>query len=451
MSDFSKVIWSEGILLSQQHFQQWDRYYETYLKEQMRDCFPLKVGLIDLAIDEAQLKTGRFVIKHCQAILPNGRYINFHRRWEWQCPPYLMEVGAGEMETLYLTIPSNDKATPLSGYPEPQGETCWYVQSVKVEDKHDPMRSREIMLGEMRASIKNHKGIQGDKIALRLATLKNAGSAGYKMVAEDIPPLVCVQASSFLIEQLAKMVATLQVKLNMMSEKGLGLNTHQISFGRKALQEALCYQALHRVLPDLQHIHQQAKAYHPVELYRVLISLISDLRALCYSKDLAPLPDYHHENLGETFMSLSHLLSFLIEGAVSEETLILHFDKVSETEYQLKEIDSSHLEKPLFLAVQYASSDLRWADKFSKQVKLGSVEDMPAIIAAALPGVNVVPIVNFPNQIVKKDGYEYFQINKKNEFWKSIHEARNISLFVPSLFDSAKFELIPLEILKENK
>ena len=36
MEALRKVIWAEGMFLGQQHFQLWDRYYETYQSLQVR-------------------------------------------------------------------------------------------------------------------------------------------------------------------------------------------------------------------------------------------------------------------------------------------------------------------------------------------------------------------------------------------------------------------------------
>ena len=58
MSYKSKVIWTEGMFLVPQHFQQWDRYHEGLLQGRLSTLQALGSGACDLEIDGNALIAG---------------------------------------------------------------------------------------------------------------------------------------------------------------------------------------------------------------------------------------------------------------------------------------------------------------------------------------------------------------------------------------------------------
>jgi type VI secretion system protein ImpJ len=72
MSWDSKVLWSEGLFLQPQHFQQADRYTEALVSGLARRVSPYAWGLSEIEIDEELLKTGRFALHSCSGLTPDG-------------------------------------------------------------------------------------------------------------------------------------------------------------------------------------------------------------------------------------------------------------------------------------------------------------------------------------------------------------------------------------------
>ena len=73
MSKYVKrVVWSEGLLLTQQHFQQHERYLENIIHECMEDDFTW--GFKDLSINKQNLSENRFGIEEASGIMPDGTF-----------------------------------------------------------------------------------------------------------------------------------------------------------------------------------------------------------------------------------------------------------------------------------------------------------------------------------------------------------------------------------------
>ena len=72
MSWESKVVWSEGLFLQPHHFQQNDRYVESLVSGVARGVAPYAWGVSRLEIDQELLKLGKFAVKSCAGLTPDG-------------------------------------------------------------------------------------------------------------------------------------------------------------------------------------------------------------------------------------------------------------------------------------------------------------------------------------------------------------------------------------------
>ena len=72
MSDANKVLWSEGLFLRAQHFQQQDRHAEGLMRGALRAGRLQTFGFAALGLDSARLDAGRLAIRSGRGIFPDG-------------------------------------------------------------------------------------------------------------------------------------------------------------------------------------------------------------------------------------------------------------------------------------------------------------------------------------------------------------------------------------------
>src|SRR5437016_9471088 len=70
-----KPIWTEGLLVSQHHFQQQDRYHEALLRDRLQGVTHFSWGISDLEIDDRALVSGQLKLKRFAAIWPDGESV----------------------------------------------------------------------------------------------------------------------------------------------------------------------------------------------------------------------------------------------------------------------------------------------------------------------------------------------------------------------------------------
>lgn len=72
MSVEHKVVWSEGMFLRPQHFQQQERYLERYTHRRISALSDLYWGFAELVVDPEALALGSVVVRRAAGVLPDG-------------------------------------------------------------------------------------------------------------------------------------------------------------------------------------------------------------------------------------------------------------------------------------------------------------------------------------------------------------------------------------------
>ena len=94
----SKVVWSEGIFITPQHFQQQERYFEDRINESLKSLQAFYYGVHDIQFDQNGLNQGIVKVNRLTAVLKDGRLVTFNER---------------ELAHLSITLKPNTKTQPL--------------------------------------------------------------------------------------------------------------------------------------------------------------------------------------------------------------------------------------------------------------------------------------------------------------------------------------------------
>ena len=72
MSQNNKVIWTEGMFLRPQHFQQQDRNFQSWIENRCSGLQIYSWGLTILELDQPSLALGKIALASCQGVFPDG-------------------------------------------------------------------------------------------------------------------------------------------------------------------------------------------------------------------------------------------------------------------------------------------------------------------------------------------------------------------------------------------
>ncbi|MDH5453834.1 MAG: type VI secretion system baseplate subunit TssK, partial [Paracoccaceae bacterium] len=119
MADSNKVVWSEGLFLRTQHFQQQDRYAESLLRGALLAAPLQAYGFSSLELDQAALDAGRLSIATAAGLFPDGTPFSIPDGMV--APASIAVKGDGSAGIVSIAIPAEQRGSasidPAHGEP----------------------------------------------------------------------------------------------------------------------------------------------------------------------------------------------------------------------------------------------------------------------------------------------------------------------------------------------
>lgn len=141
MSWNNRVVWSEGMFIGTQHFQQHDRYLENLIDARSRPLSAGAWGFSELLIDQGLLAQGKLAIVSARGLLPDGTPFNIPQD---DLAPSPLNIDDNLRDGLvYLALPlkrAGARDTVDEG--EPLGAARYLSQVREVRDDNAPFENR---------------------------------------------------------------------------------------------------------------------------------------------------------------------------------------------------------------------------------------------------------------------------------------------------------------------
>ena len=115
MSENNRIVWSEGLFLRQQHFQQQERHLESWIEGRAAALRPYSWGFTELEIERDLLAIGKIGLRRARGVFPDGT--PFAMPENEPLPPPL-EVGTQlRDQVILLAVPLRKSGALLSTRP----------------------------------------------------------------------------------------------------------------------------------------------------------------------------------------------------------------------------------------------------------------------------------------------------------------------------------------------
>ncbi|MEO6743330.1 MAG: type VI secretion system baseplate subunit TssK [Caldimonas sp.] len=439
MTWHNKVIWTEGMFLQPQHFQQHDRFLARQAHLRFSITQPYGWGFMSLSLDAASLTLGKIAIAGAHGVLPDG---------------------------LVFDIPGQDAAPPAFDVPADTRDELVVLAAVlqrpgvaesDAESESGSMPPRflasEVEVGDTNATGERAAPLQIGRLNLRLMLARDAVE-GYatlglcrvierrvdnKLVLDTqyVPPTLHVGGNEILTSYVSELHG-------MLHQRGEALASRLAQPGRSGVGEIsdfLLLEAVNRSEPLFAQL-RQTSVLHPKELYHVGVSLAGDLATFRDKRRPANLPAYLHDDPARCFRPLMDDLRQSL-SMVMEQTAIpielqdrKHGIRVS----VIPDIDlQRNAQFVLAVNAQMPGETLRV--RFPAQVKIGTVERIRDLVQLQLPGVTVRPMPVAPRQIPYHAGFTYFELDTRgNEMWKQLETSGGLAIYLAGEFPGLELE-----------
>ena len=427
----NKVLWSEGMFLRTQHFQQFERYVEAQSQSAVRWTAPLGWGFARLELDEALLATGKIALSRAGGILPDGTVFDLPGTDDHPAP---LDV-PGELKDvlIHLALPIRREGGASARLIAPRaGEAAlrWTGQEVEVGDIiAGSDASAAITVGKLDLRIMHDGQERAGYVTLPLARLVEKRLDGSVVLDPAfVPTALDCAVSPRLTGYMAEMRGLLQHRgaaiANRLGTAG-GKSTAEIS-------DFLVLMLVNRNEAVLRHLGT-LPGLHPETLYRTFAGLAGELATFTEAGSNRPpqFPPYDHGQLAASF---APLVAFLREAlsAVFEQTAIpIPLEERAFGIRVAKVTDRSLFTDCVFVLAAKSSidADLLRAN-LPKRTTIGAVERIRDLVNLQLGGAPIRALPAEPRQIPFRSGMLYFEVNTSSEDWRLIEQSGGVAVHV---------------------
>ncbi len=439
MTWHNKVMWTEGMFLQPQHFQQQDRFLGRQAEGRFAATTPWPWGYVNLQVDDASLLQGRIMVNGARGVLPDG--LAFSIPGDDPAPPAFDVPGDMRDELVMLAVAqsrpgmteSDVEATENSMPPR------WRVTDLDVADIHAAsLREAPVQIGRLNLRLVREHDINDGYVALGVVRVIERRADGRVVLdSQYVPPMLHVQAQPVLDGYLREVHG-------MLHQRGEALGARLAQPGRAGTGEIvdfLLLQAINRCQPVFAHL-QRLPLLHPARLYEMCVGLAGELSTFREQRRPIAYPEYRHDDLASCFRAVVTDLRQSLSQVLEQTAVPID---LQERKHGIRVAiigDVDLLRNASFvLAVnaQMPSEALRL--RFPTQVKIGPAERIRDLVTLQLPGVTLRALPVAPRQIPYHAGFTYFELETRgNELWKQLEASGGLAMHIAGEFPGLGLE-----------
>ncbi len=428
MSTRNRVIWSEGLFIKPQHFQQQFRHSENQLKQQINSVHEFMYGLMSVQINSEYLNFGRIALVSASGITPDGTPFDFPLLDDLP-EPVDVEDAAFANQLIYLAIPMREDSMQEISWPQDMGHSRYKACTQMARDIHSREGDDvELDVAKVNLRLMFEKDDRSAYSALPIARILEKRPDGSVVLDPHFMPCsMSVRAIPYLSRFVGEMGGLMRERAKNIAER----LAQPSQSGVAEVTDFMLLQVLNRVHQWFTHLSRLA-VLHPERLYEALLQVASEL--ITYTRDnrLPELfPAYEHENPQRSFTPLIQSLQQSLSTVLEPKAVSIPLEK---RKYGLMGAaigDRSLLETADFIIAVKANLPLETLRKqFIHQTKVASVERIRDLISLQLPGIPLISLPVAPRQLPYHAGFTYFQLDRNSVNWEMLKESNGFAFHV---------------------
>ncbi len=440
MLSSNRVVWTEGMFLRVQHFQQADRWTEALVADAVRDIEPHRWGVAEVSLDRDMLHIGKFALSSVRGTMPDGTPFSIPDDTD---PPAPLELTGSERgATVYLAMPLRQQGAFETGGDRREEAGTRYRRAVydAPDANSGSFATASLEVGRSRFAY----------------LLSGAPTAGYALlpvavITEIRPDLSVMLDDKFVApclncaaqSALAGFLAELQGLITHRAEAIAARMADPSVRGTAEVADFMLLQSMNRAEPLLRHLLAGAATLHPEAFYRHCIVLAGELATYtAQSKRATVFPPYRHDNLFATFAPVFADLRAALSSVLEQTAVLIALQDRRHGVRVGMITDRSLLLGATFVLSVHADVPAEQLRRmFPNQMKIGPVEQIAQLVNVALPGIPLRPLPVAPRQLPYRSGSIYFELERGGPIWKQLSTSGAIALHLAGSFPQIEMEL----------
>lgn len=437
MSIHSRIVWTEGMFLRPQHFQQHDRFLESLVDGRCRGLRSYDWGFRHLTLDRAQLQYGKIGLKTGDGIFEDGTpfHVSGNDELSLDLPTDVKD------SVVYLALPLCYAESPVVDSDANVDRMARYHQHEhEIRDYNSGNESRaSVQVGKLHTRLMLEREERSGYLCIGIARIIEVRANNKTVVLDEnyiAPALNCI-GSGILGDFLKELHG-------LMHTRGEALSSRVSAPGRSGVSEIadfLLLQMINRYEPLFQHLGATG-VLHPEYFFQLAVQLAGEL-ATFYRPDKRAIsfPVYRHDDLQACFGPLMEELRQLLSMVLEQNAIQIPLSKPKFGVYAARKPDESLMQNAVFvLAVNAQVSPEMLRIHFPPQVKIGPVEEIQQLVQSALPGITIHALPVAPRQLPYHAGFSYFELSKQSEIWKTMENSGGFAIHIGGNFPGLELE-----------
>ncbi|MBE0464731.1 MAG: type VI secretion system baseplate subunit TssK [Halomonadaceae bacterium] len=438
MASRNRVVWSEGLFIKPQHFQQQQRSMEGLIDARLKGVSNYLYGFLSLELNREFLSFGRVAIGRASGVTPDGVAFRFPEDDLEPTPLQIHDAGLAN-QVVYLGIPLSTDGVGEVRWPDDELPARYRLAAQSVRDLH----SQEGVIADLEVA----------KVAPRLM-LENDDRSGYACLAvariierrpdgslvldeHFLPTLMSVQAAPGLLRFVGEMAGLMRERARNIAQR---LSTPQQA-GVADVSDFMLLQLLNRAQPRFQHLARLGHL-HPERLYDTMHEVACELVTFTDESRLPPeCPAYDHDLPDRAFRPLMTMLRQALSTVLEPRAIAIQLQTRRFGLLVASLNDTTLIESAEFiLAVRADMPNERLRKLFLQQTKIASVERIRDLISLQLPGVPLEALPVAPRELPYHAGYTYFKLDRQSEAWSMLVGASGFAFHVAGEFPGLEMQ-----------
>jgi type VI secretion system protein ImpJ len=433
-----KVVWSEGMFLRPQHFQQEERYFEFLVHHRARLLSAHYWGFHSFELDEDALTLGVVAIRRAEGVFPDGTAFSIP---DHSSPPLELDVPQDVRSSkicLAVAPLRQGMATVAFGRNEEVAARN-FAQIVEVADCNSVGGpAAEIQIGDLslRLVVDSQVPAGWPKLGV-LHVIERQANNVLAIDRDYIPPSLCVKRQSVLAGMNREVAGLLNQRVDALARRLADPG----SGGITEVSDFLLLSLANRWKPVIDHF-VALDGLHPERMYSEFLAIAGELSTYSSKTRCSPaFSIYDHDDLAGTFRpvfaSIRHSLSIVLEQnairiELSERSYGVHLGQVNDRNL------FSSANFVLAATANVAPEQVR--AQLPGRIKVGPPEKIRDLVNLHLPGIGLRPLPVAPRELPYNAGFNYFEMDTSHELWRELAQSGSLALHISGSLPGLQIE-----------
>ena len=444
MKALSRVVWSEGMHLAQQHFQVQNSYFEQLTAAALRNLFPTGYGVASCLLDDEALLNGTVSVQAGLGIMPDGLPFAFPEEPAPK-PLAVAEIFSPTQSShiVLLAVPQESPGRANCVLPgQSDGSALRFVAEQRpVTDENTGGDERAVHFARKNFRLLLDHEPRDAMVTLPIARIQRDGAGHFVYDPAFIGPCLRIGANRRLRELVARLVDSFDARAAaMVAERSASAG--QADYAPREIAGFWFVHALHSTAPVLRHWLTTGDA-HPEELYLRLAQLAGALCTFSLNSHPRDLPAYDHDQPEACFAALERHIRRHLDVVLPSAAVTLPVKALGDSLYSATCTDARCFAPGArwFFGVRSNVPAAEIIARTGKLVKICSAKFIARLVKEAYPGMTIEHVPVPSSDLSPRIGMQYFAVQRTDPCWKSIVDSGEVGIYLPAALGEAEIEI----------